>query len=81
MTLSLSYTNGEEIFSYTPNEKLWWITGFDSSNQNVQASDLKSTVTIDFTGKDELFEGFYNKYGETQKPVWTFDGKRATITW
>ena len=79
MTLTLNY-NGKQIISYGPkkddpkdqNTDKWWVTGFNPYYQNVQASELTATYTIDFSGK----EGMYNKFIEsrdylTNKDKWS----------
>lgn len=48
MELSLTY-KGDELYHYTPDEKQWWITGFDPSHQNVQKDEVTATVTLDFS--------------------------------
>ncbi len=55
-------TNGEKYYDYAPAENTWWITGFKplGAGKSVQAKDLQSTVTIDFTGKEQLLEDFKN---------------------
>ena len=74
--------SGDVLFSYTPTQPQWWINGFDPSNQDAKAENLISTVTIDFSNNDELFEGFYGTYGSTSKEkLWEFDGKVATLVW
>ena len=82
MTLSLKeIDSGEVLFEYNPSRKKWWITGFDASHQNARASNLEMTVTVDFSGRPELFEGFYKKYGNNAESPWTFDGKVAKLVW
>ena len=83
MSLSLKeIDSGDVLFSYTPTQPQWWINGFDPSNQDAKAENLISTVTIDFSNNDELFEGFYGTYGSTSKEkLWEFDGKVATLVW
>ena len=83
MTLSLKEKNSNTtLFNYTPSSYQWWITGFDPSHQNAQASNLQSTVTIDFSGNQKLYEGFYNAYGTSnKKSPWIFDGMKATLIW
>lgn len=80
MTLSLSFTDGTQIFTYEPSEKHWWITGFNSNYQNVQAYDLEATVTIDFSDRLNLWNGFITS---EKADEWTFDydKKIASIKW
>lgn len=64
MDLSLYYTGNEyeqgNIMSYNP-EKAWWPNGFNSNYLNVDAADLRTTTTINFSTMDnggEVFNSF-----------------------
>ncbi|OPX45078.1 hypothetical protein CLHUN_09650 [Ruminiclostridium hungatei] len=70
MTLTLYY-NGKQIISYDPkkvdpkifdplrkNTDKWWVTGFNPDYQDVKASQLKATYTVDFSGKQDLYKYF-----------------------
>ena len=83
MSLSLKeLDSGDVLFDYHPTENNWWITGFDPSHQNAQASNLQSTVSIDFSNNTDLYIGFYNAYGPRNSlSKWTFEGKVATLIW
>ena len=70
MSLSLSY-QGEKLFDYSPygdsalweNGAQWWVDGFDSKTQNVQAVNLTSSTTINFStmyNGDAMFDSFYD---------------------
>jgi len=70
MSLSLSY-QGEKLFDYSPygdsalwqNGAQWWVDGFDSNTQNVQAVNLTSSTTINFStmyNGDAMFDSFYD---------------------
>lgn len=62
MTLTLSNNDGKQIFSYSPIEKQWWITGFNPYFQDVQAGNLTATYTIDFSGNKSMYNEFYNAW-------------------
>ena len=82
MPMSLKLTEIDTrnvLFDYTPKEKQWWINGFDPSNQNAYANNLALTVTIDFTGKTELYEAF--KAAKDTQGYWSYDGMIATYEW
>ena len=84
MSMSLSLIeidSGAILYDYHPQEKQWWITGFDPSHQNAMANNLHVIATIDFSENPELYEGFYNKYGDNLDSPWKFDGKVATLEW
>lgn len=70
MTLTLDY-KGEPIISYDPKEvdptifdllrkstDKWWVTGFNPDYQDVKASQLTATFTVDFSGKQGLYNAF-----------------------
>ena len=51
-----SYTN---IFDWQPTQPQWWCTGFSGFLHDAtipQPDNLISVGTIDFTGKEELYE-------------------------
>lgn len=70
MTLNLDY-NGKPIISYDPkivdpkiidplrkSADKWWVTGFNPDYQDVKASQLTATYTVDFSGKQGLYDAF-----------------------
>ena len=57
MTLKL-YNGIDEVFTYSPTEEQWWITGFNPYIQNVNANDLTAIYTIDFSDFEDLYESF-----------------------
>ncbi|MDD6328771.1 MAG: hypothetical protein PUA62_10040 [Lachnospiraceae bacterium] len=68
MSLTLLDGDGNEIFTYAPEDYQWWITGFDPSHQDVDVGDLTVIGSIDFSDNPELWEAFLAKYGvEVQK--------------
>jgi hypothetical protein len=85
MTLKLSDKSGNEYFTYNPTQDQWWITGFDTSHQTVQAANLIAEYTVDFSGKPEMWEGFYNKWSPNndKNSPWRFDpaSQTATLRW
>lgn len=60
MTISLyNYnfaTNIKNIFSWMPESKQWWITGFNPDLMNPNPDDMAVIGSIDFTENRELFE-------------------------
>jgi hypothetical protein len=73
MTLRLEDSEGTQLFDWAPEEKNWWITGFDPQHQGVYAENLTATYTIDFSGNKGMFDAFYEKWGQRQNTPWTFD--------
>lgn len=51
------------------------MTGFESNYEDAEASELTSCGSIDFTKHLDLWEGFYNKYKNSNESIWTFDSK------
>ena len=83
MSLRLYDSKWNQLFSYSPNEKQWWITGFDPFLQSVQASDLIAVYTVTFN--DQLmFNDFYKKYGIPSSAFfnrnWIFDEDSKTAS-
>jgi len=39
-------SSGKTLYDYAPEENQWWKTVFDPSQQNAQADNLESMVTI-----------------------------------
>ena len=82
MELSLTY-KGDELYHYTPDEKQWWITGFDPSHQNVQKDEVTATVTLDFSAYEDnsMWEGFLKSVENDER--WNIDyaNKAASIKW
>ncbi len=77
MTINLQY-KGETIIDYDPQKDkehpcdgVWWATGFNPYYTDVNASDLTASFTLDFTGKQEMFDAFYDENHD--KPGWIFD--------
>lgn len=78
MTLTLTDRNGNQLFSYSPNEKQWWVTGFNPYYQDVNASDLIATYTITFID-EAMFKAFYQAWYGVSKN-WSFDVDTLTAT-
>lgn len=68
MTLKLEHKN-KLLFDWRPNDKQWWITGFDYKTQNVKRDDLTATFTVEFTNA-KLYKCFKNKWKDDDR--WTF---------
>ncbi|TYQ13383.1 UNVERIFIED_CONTAM: RHS repeat-associated protein [Acetivibrio alkalicellulosi] len=70
MTLTLDY-KGQQILNYNPikddpekytrtalKTNKWWITGFNPYYENVRASQLTATYTVDFSDKKGMYDAF-----------------------
>ena len=79
MTLTLKGNKGNTIVNYNPSEKQWWITGFNPYCQDVQASNLTATYTINFSGNKDMYNEFYNEWNGVDKR-WIFNPKKYTAT-
>jgi RHS repeat-associated protein len=78
MSMTLTDKNGNLIASYNPSENQWWITSFNPFRQNVKAGDLRASFTVDFSGKRDMYNSFYNEYKED--PRWVFNQNDYTAT-
>ena len=56
-----SEPNGEiqSLYKWFPEEKQWWITGFDYSKHRVDAENLVNIGYLDFSGDTDMFEKIY----------------------
>ena len=79
MQLNLKDSSNNTIFNYTPTEKQWRINGFNPNYQGVQAKDLKSTTTIQFSDSKED-QDLYNALMKNKDKYkeWNFDEKTKT---
>jgi hypothetical protein len=70
MTLNLySYHNRDNIkpiFNWAPYEPQWWITGFNPEFNEPVATKMISIGTIDFYGREEMFESLKEKTRDLQ---------------
>ncbi|GHU55905.1 hypothetical protein FACS1894132_12680 [Clostridia bacterium] len=61
MTLSL-YSNKNKnlktVFCWEPNEKQWWIIGFNPRFTNPEVEDLTMIGTVDFSGMGSMYNDF-----------------------
>jgi hypothetical protein len=92
MNLSVDY-QGKNIITYVPewddpqifdplrkSTDKWWITGFNPNYQDVKASQLTATYTVDFSGKEGMYNAFYSIWKKDDR--WKFNSKtyKATFT-
>ena len=61
MKMCVCYGN-KVIIEYEPEEKQWWITGFNPAYQNVMASDLDVRIWVYFPNYD-----MYNAFKTERK--------------
>ena len=85
MTLQIVDSSGNVIIDYNPNSPQWWITGFNSNYQNMNAGNLNMVFTIDFSSNHELYEAFINSASYLDNiDKWRIDSKNQyilTFTW
>ena len=59
MTLNLynyyGKDNIDDVFSWAPNQKQWWITGFNPEFTEPNPDVMVSLGTVDFTGREGMF--------------------------
>jgi len=67
------------------NEQVFWLTVFSPAHQGLGPGDIKITYTLDFTGRDELWNGFYKEHGipgnDRYGSKWIFDKDAQTATY
>ncbi len=81
-----SADNIEEVLSWRPTEKQWWITGFNPDYVgNVDVSKEILIGCVDFSGREKLYESFAEKYEMDIKRgkyvILDDDKKLAWICW
>ena len=60
--MELVLYNGDEVlYDYKPGVDQWWITGFDSKIQNVDAKDLRVRGSMDLSGNEALYNALREK--------------------
>lgn len=62
MTLHASINGKTTILDWNPGKPNWWITGWNPEFQDVAEENILLSGTINFSGHDDLWEAFYNKY-------------------
>ncbi len=91
MSMKLIDSEGNTIIDYSPSEKQWWITGFNSNVKNVFAGsfdqDYADTLTAIYTvtfNNEYMYQAFYDKFGDKDSNYynsnWTFNPKTITGT-
>lgn len=74
----------ENIFSWVPEEKQWWITGFNPNMKDANPDPMATVGMVDFSERVELFDGLkikienYNKSKEI-KDIFIFDEDRHMV--
>lgn len=85
MTLNLYNYYGENrienIFCWAPYDAQWWITGFNPNFDNPVAEDMVSVGTINFKGREGMFEALKTKVegDEDLKDFMIFDEDGHTV--
>ncbi|MDD6826049.1 MAG: hypothetical protein PUE12_08070 [Oscillospiraceae bacterium] len=77
------FSDSETVYDYRPDEKQWWVNGFNPLYQNVKSEDLRTVTTINFDSWEdkELAWKFYNAIKEENKgKVWTYNDEDLTVT-
>jgi hypothetical protein len=95
MTLKMNY-RGEPIIDYDPKRddklnkegqgiKKWWVTGFNPKYEDVNATELTPTYTVNFSGNEGMYKAFYDTWNGVEDVygnTWNFDTKNnaASLT-
>ena len=84
MTLSLYRRDGEKIenvFCWVPEEKQWWITGFNPDYTEPVPEDMITICSIDFTEKSEMWKSVVNDLSVYDNILCDLDNKTVWIVW
>ena len=76
MSSTLKTKSGELIYQYSPEEKHWWVTGFNPHDKflDINPDDLVANFTIKFNDKD-MFEALRTSEDTYN---WTFDANHLS---
>ena len=75
------------LFNWAPTEKQWWITGFNPEFDEPKCNDMVVIGSIDFWGKEEMYEGLYDAINTTkmnylkENILFDEDGHTVWIIW
>jgi hypothetical protein len=82
MTLSLLHIpTGTTLYSRSPAETHWWITGFSPRWQDTKVQDLRLTGSVSFSGHpegNEIYAAFKAKY-KTEIGLLEFNDATLTV--
>ena len=86
MTISLynyySASNIGNVFSWMPEAKQWWITGFNPYYKNPDPNIMVTIGSVNFSGHEDLFEGLkktVDNRRDTRGEAFLFDEERRTV--
>lgn len=86
MTISLynyySASNIRNVFSWMPDVKQWWITGFNPDYKNPDPNIMVTIGSVNFSDHEELFEGLKQSAAngeDTRDVTLLFDDERRTV--
>lgn len=75
----------ENIFSWVPEEKQWWVTGFNPNMKDADPEPMVTVGMVDFSERTELFDGLKEKINSNDirirqmKDVFIFDEDRHMV--
>ncbi len=81
MTLSLYNCYGESVenvFTWAPDDRQWWITGFNPRYTEANPYNMITVGSVDFTGYEEMYNSFKSKY-DTGDNNMIFDNEFHTV--
>ena len=86
MTLSLynynSASNIQHVFSWMPDVKQWWITGFNPRYKYPDPDIMTTIGSVNFSGHEELFESLKQSAenrDDEKGEIFLFDEERSTV--
>ena len=75
-TTRYKYNKNNELFSYAPKERQWWVTGFNPYQQNVSARQLEAAFTVNFKVHKGMYSAFRKKWKGDKR--WSFQNNKET---
>jgi RHS repeat-associated protein len=81
MTMTLRGASGKEIASDNVNntKPKGWVGAWNPNAQSPDVSNLRATMTVDFSDNPGMFDAFRNRKGQGKDP-WSYNVKNGTAT-
>lgn len=69
----------ENVFSWVPNQKQWWITGFNPNYTEPNPEIMTIINSVDFSGNEDLYYALREDYSSSNPVEMIFDDEYKTV--
>lgn len=69
----------ENVFSWVPNQKQWWITGFNPDYTEPNPEIMTIINSVDFTGNEDMYYALKEKCLSENTVEMIFDDEYKTV--